>query len=452
MALRFLIVDDTRFMRLMLTDILRKLDHEVVGEADNGHKAIELYKELRPDITFMDITMPEMDGMEAMEQIRKFDPNAVIIICSAVNQQDLVEGALKRGANDYVVKPFKPKQIREAIEKYVAEKQARDTLRLAAEEDADIFAGRSRSLFDGRSSADLFRAPQADREKPSVSAGGFVHPPEPAVPLPGTNAGTRMMQTAETAIDAGKGGAAGMPSGSGDFVLLRADPVAHDANGQGKSAVSGAKEPGWTVVRAEPEINRQAVPLREKVSRLAGVQPENRLDLETADGERVREPLQDGGGTETVLAEPVQTPFPEAHETVLDAPLMNHVPPVQEGSETGEAVHAAADSPAPASAWEPILADEPAFPESSDEAAVPPEGAGKPAAASGRGGKLKKGFACSWKDEVEGREIEYRANISPEDPYVEIENGDGQRLKISVASLQELLVWIRDVVPGAFYD
>lgn len=117
MSLRFLIVDDTRFMRLMLTDILRKLDYEVAGEADNGERAIELYREYKPDIVFMDISMPGMDGVEALTHIRRADPDAIVIICSAVSQQELIEGAMAQGASGYVMKPFKPKQIREVIEK-----------------------------------------------------------------------------------------------------------------------------------------------------------------------------------------------------------------------------------------------------------------------------------------------------------------------------------------------
>lgn len=115
MSLRFLIVDDTRFMRLMLTDILRRLHHEVAGEADNGERAVAMYRELKPDIVFMDISMPGMDGLKALELILREDPKANIIICSAVSQQDLIESAMERGAKGYVMKPFKPKQIREVV-------------------------------------------------------------------------------------------------------------------------------------------------------------------------------------------------------------------------------------------------------------------------------------------------------------------------------------------------
>jgi CheY-like chemotaxis protein len=115
LSLRFLIVDDTRFMRLMLTDILRRLNHEVAGEADNGERAVAMYRELKPDIVFMDISMPGMDGVKALELILREDPKAKIIICSAVSQQDLIETAMERGAKGYVMKPFKPRQIREVV-------------------------------------------------------------------------------------------------------------------------------------------------------------------------------------------------------------------------------------------------------------------------------------------------------------------------------------------------
>lgn len=124
MSTRFMIVDDTKFMRSMLTDILVKQEFEVVGEADNGAKAIQLYKELQPDVVFMDISMPEMDGIEAMRQIRDINPKAVVIICSGISQQYLISDAMKMGADGYVMKPFKPKQIKEVVQKYALHKVA----------------------------------------------------------------------------------------------------------------------------------------------------------------------------------------------------------------------------------------------------------------------------------------------------------------------------------------
>ncbi|OCT14153.1 hypothetical protein A8709_25245 [Paenibacillus pectinilyticus] len=118
MSFQILVVDDTKFMRKMLTDILKQYGHEVVGEAENGRQAVQKYEELQPDIVLMDITMPEMDGIEAMKEIRLLNPTAVVLICSAMSQQDLISDALKAGANGYVMKPFKPNRVNEIVRKY----------------------------------------------------------------------------------------------------------------------------------------------------------------------------------------------------------------------------------------------------------------------------------------------------------------------------------------------
>ncbi|MGL4739273.1 MAG: response regulator [Sarcina sp.] len=114
---KVLIVDDAAFMRMMVKDILEKNGFEVVGEASNGLKAIELYKQERPDVVTMDITMPEMDGIEAVKEIKKFDPNAKIIMCSAMGQQSMVMDAIKAGARDFIVKPFQADRVLDAINK-----------------------------------------------------------------------------------------------------------------------------------------------------------------------------------------------------------------------------------------------------------------------------------------------------------------------------------------------
>ncbi|SMF84862.1 Response regulator containing CheY-like receiver domain and AraC-type DNA-binding domain [Paenibacillus uliginis N3/975] len=115
MSLRILIVDDTKFVRLMLTDILMKSGYEVVGQAENGVIAVDKFRELRPDLIIMDITMPEMDGITALKEIRAIDPKSVILICSAMSQRDLISKALKAGANNYVMKPFEPELVKEII-------------------------------------------------------------------------------------------------------------------------------------------------------------------------------------------------------------------------------------------------------------------------------------------------------------------------------------------------
>ncbi|MBP8657130.1 MAG: response regulator [Fervidobacterium sp.] len=114
---RVLVVDDAAFMRMMLKDILTKGGHEVVGEAANGLEAIERYKELKPEVVTMDITMPEMNGIDAIKEIRKIDPNATIIVCSAMGQQAMVIEAIQAGAKDFIVKPFQAGRVIEAVQK-----------------------------------------------------------------------------------------------------------------------------------------------------------------------------------------------------------------------------------------------------------------------------------------------------------------------------------------------
>jgi two-component system chemotaxis response regulator CheY len=117
MAKKVLIVDDAAFMRMLLKDIITKAGYEVVGEASNGAEAIEKYKELKPDIVTMDITMPEMNGIEATKEIMKVDPNANIIMCSAMGQQMMVVEAIQAGAKDFIVKPFQQGRVVEALSK-----------------------------------------------------------------------------------------------------------------------------------------------------------------------------------------------------------------------------------------------------------------------------------------------------------------------------------------------
>lgn len=114
-----LIVDDALFMRTVLKDILTKNGYDVIGEATNGYEAIEKYEELKPDITTMDITMPELDGIEALKKIMEVDSSARIIMCSAMGQQGIVVEAIKFGACDFIIKPFQPSRVLEALEKAV---------------------------------------------------------------------------------------------------------------------------------------------------------------------------------------------------------------------------------------------------------------------------------------------------------------------------------------------
>lgn len=106
MAHRILIVDDAAFMRMMIKDILVKNGFDVVAEASDGAQAVEKFKEHSPDLVTMDITMPEMDGITALKEIKQIDPQAKIIMCSAMGQQSMVIDAIQAGAKDFIVKPF----------------------------------------------------------------------------------------------------------------------------------------------------------------------------------------------------------------------------------------------------------------------------------------------------------------------------------------------------------
>jgi len=117
MSSAIMIVDDAAFMRMMLKDILTKNGFTVVGEAENGVAALKKYMELQPDLTIMDITMPEMDSLQAVKEIRKRDSKARIIRCSAMGQQSMVIEAIQSGAKDFVVKAFQAERVCEAVAK-----------------------------------------------------------------------------------------------------------------------------------------------------------------------------------------------------------------------------------------------------------------------------------------------------------------------------------------------
>ena len=119
MAKNILICDDAAFMRMMIKDILTKNGYNVAGEAENGAKAVEKYNELKPDLVLMDITMPEMDGIQALKKIKETDPSALVIMCSAMGQQAMVIESIQAGAKDFIVKPFQADRVIEAVKKVV---------------------------------------------------------------------------------------------------------------------------------------------------------------------------------------------------------------------------------------------------------------------------------------------------------------------------------------------
>jgi two-component system chemotaxis response regulator CheY len=121
MPKKVLIVDDAVFMRNMIRDIFTSSGFQVVGEAANGLEAVEKFRELRPDLTTMDIVMPFKSGIEATREIVKVDPRAVVIMCSALGQEALVMEAIEAGASDFIVKPFKSEDVIAVVKKVLGE-------------------------------------------------------------------------------------------------------------------------------------------------------------------------------------------------------------------------------------------------------------------------------------------------------------------------------------------
>ena len=119
MAKNILICDDAAFMRMMIKDILTKNGYNIAGEAENGMVAVEKYNEVKPDLVLMDITMPEMDGLEALKVIKAANPGATVIMCSAMGQQAMVIEAIQAGAKDFIVKPFQADRVLEAVKKAI---------------------------------------------------------------------------------------------------------------------------------------------------------------------------------------------------------------------------------------------------------------------------------------------------------------------------------------------
>ena len=112
-----LVCDDAIFMRTMISDILAQAGFEIVEEAETGVQAVERYKQLKPELVTMDIVMPDMGGIDAVREIVKFDPEARVLMCSAMGQQALVVEAIQAGAKDFVVKPFQPSRVLEAVQR-----------------------------------------------------------------------------------------------------------------------------------------------------------------------------------------------------------------------------------------------------------------------------------------------------------------------------------------------
>lgn len=115
---KILIVDDAEFLRVRISKMLTGEGYEVV-EAENGLRALETYKTIHPNLVLMDVTMPEMDGLSALKAIREFDPQARVIMLTALGQELVVLDAIKSGAKDFIVKPFEQDRVISAIKKFL---------------------------------------------------------------------------------------------------------------------------------------------------------------------------------------------------------------------------------------------------------------------------------------------------------------------------------------------
>lgn len=120
---KILIVDDTAFMRRLLKNIFLGSGFQTIYEAENGKQAVKLYKQYKPDLVTMDIIMPEMNGIDALKQIKSIDPNANVIMCTAVGQEQMVIMAIKCGARGYIIKPFQASKVVEEVKKVLGMSQ-----------------------------------------------------------------------------------------------------------------------------------------------------------------------------------------------------------------------------------------------------------------------------------------------------------------------------------------
>lgn len=121
MAKRVLLVDDAAFMRMMLRDILTQGGYEIVGEAGDGNEGVESYRSLKPDLVTLDLVMPNKDGLAALREITQVDPNATVVMVSAMGQESLINEATEAGAKGFIVKPFRPQAVLEALRQVTGE-------------------------------------------------------------------------------------------------------------------------------------------------------------------------------------------------------------------------------------------------------------------------------------------------------------------------------------------
>lgn len=424
MSLRFLIVDDTKFMRKMLTDILKDLHYEVVGEADNGTLAVQMFRKLRPDVTFLDIYMPEVDGIEAMRQIRAIDPGAIVIVCSGTSQQYLISDAMRLGANGYVMKPFKPKQILEAIQKFVLPNLP-----------ARVGAGQGGQA--DRPSAASVRVPGEETApeavRPAEPAEVHVFPAEPDRDAPGADQAVRGEAVAHALERDASGSDEPSPDAAGADQAVRGEAV---ANAPERDAAASDDEPSPVAAGPDERIQEAADaegPARDEAiaeeapGPAAQTDASGRVEAPADAAERADEPAREAASADEPARE-----FAAAVETAAGTPTADESAADKPDGTGDEACGAADDG-----FVIPVPETVPVHERSSGELYGLKE--------------FKSCMSCRWKEDVDDREVIYQVSWYEGEPYLRIGTSmNGEELVLSFDGLRHLLHWLnRHAGPSA---
>ena len=454
MSLRFLIVDDTKFMRKMLTDILKDLHYEVVGEADNGTLAVQMFRKLRPDVTFLDIYMPEVDGIEAMRQIRAIDPGAIVIVCSGTSQQYLISDAMRLGANGYVMKPFKPKQILEAIQKFVLPNLP-----------ARVGAGQGGQA--DRPSAASVRvsgeetAPEVVR--PAEPAEVHVFPAEPDRDAPGADQAVRGEEVANSPERDAAGSDEPSPDAAGADQAVGGGA---DADAQERDAAA-SDEPSPDAAGADQAVGGGAD--ADAQERDAAASDDEPSPVAAGPDERIQEAADaEGPARDEAIAE--EAPGPAAQ---TDASGRVEAP-ADAAERADEPAREAASADEPAREFAAAVETAAGTPTADESAADKPDGTGDEACGAADDGfvipvpetvpvherssgelhglkDFKSCISCRWKEDVDDREVIYQVSWYEGEPYLRIGTSmNGEELVLSFDGLRHLLHWLnRHAGPSA---
>ncbi len=477
MSIRFLIVDDTKFMRKMLTDILKGMDYEVVGEADNGTTAVQMFKQLRPDVTFMDIYMPEVDGIEAMQQIRNIDPKAIVIVCSGTSQQYLISDAMKMGANGYVMKPFKPKQISEVIQKYVLPHLPKPEEKESAASSAkDVPVAERQDAPPEGKAADREKTQekeaQVKREESREAQPQAKTEAQPATPPEAREAGEEAKPEARQ--EAGQPAQEEAPQAAGANAQVqpeaeapaKAEPAAAQANAPAPQGTAAAEEkaaepaarqdagpdgqppeqPAAARKTADPEAPAEAPELETPVDDWPGVVAEEEAvalsDAVEAGkaGEEAEEEITLSVAGEPELEVLAASPEVAAEQDEVSSGGLGFKVLESAEAEADEFLEFSSDVPA-WNADEDPDDDHPVLP----AAEVIPISELKGGSSKEESGlkEFRSCISCRWKEDVADQEVVYNVTCYEGEPFLRIESSaKGEELLLSFDGLRHLLQWL----------